>query len=219
MTLADLFLAVNAAGVRLANVCGQLQLRGPADAITAQIRAGAVEHKAALLALLPPAGAAEAGEVRSPEATADAVVHRPANGHVAPEDRLRPDWRDWRIEWLLELAVLYLRMRGCRDEEVLARLRPHSEATPGNLAEWLALGRRIADAESELMDEGKLPMYPWPGVEQRDGQERRRAEALVRSPTGLFAQVRGDGSGRSFGDRLSLARSRPRLEEGFGGSH
>jgi hypothetical protein len=53
MTLVELFSAVNGAGVSLANVDGQLQLRGPPGAITPDIRAGAEEHKQAILALLP----------------------------------------------------------------------------------------------------------------------------------------------------------------------
>jgi hypothetical protein len=52
MTLAELFNALNRAGVRLANVGGQLELRAPA--IPGDVRAGAMEHKDALLALLPP---------------------------------------------------------------------------------------------------------------------------------------------------------------------
>jgi hypothetical protein len=53
MTLAELLCSVNAAGIGLANVGGQLQLRGPPGAITPEIRAGAGEHKEALLELLP----------------------------------------------------------------------------------------------------------------------------------------------------------------------
>jgi hypothetical protein len=53
MTLPDLFHAVNLAGIRLANVDGQLLLRGHVGSVTPVIRAGAAEHKAELLALLP----------------------------------------------------------------------------------------------------------------------------------------------------------------------
>ena len=42
MTLADFFLAVNNAEIRLANVGGQLQLRGPTNAVT-----DCPEHQAA----------------------------------------------------------------------------------------------------------------------------------------------------------------------------
>src|SRR5262245_55380195 len=55
MTLADFFLAINAADIRLANSGGRLQLRGPAGAITPEISAGAAEHKATILSLLTPA--------------------------------------------------------------------------------------------------------------------------------------------------------------------
>lgn len=104
MTLADLFHAVNLAGVRLANVNGQLQLRG--TTIPADVKAGAAEHKDTLLALLPalpeptpapPAeqlplslfvrnpsaenGAAdpEAGELATPEPTPDVLAEALAN--------------------------------------------------------------------------------------------------------------------------------------------
>jgi hypothetical protein len=183
MTLADFFLAVNGAGIRLANVGGQLQLRGPASAISPEIRAGAVEHKAAVLALLPPTSASTAGTegAEVPDgiprgrpvnttgghdrSTPDGVIVRPqgadrvASGGVFRHDH---DWRDWRMEWLLEVATLFLRMRSCENEEVLARLRPLAAATPTSLAEWLALGEQIGTTEHELRQQGKLPPYPWP---------------------------------------------------------
>jgi hypothetical protein len=52
MTLADFFTAINAAGIRLAAAGEHLELRGSPDAVTPDIRAGAAEHKAELLALL-----------------------------------------------------------------------------------------------------------------------------------------------------------------------
>lgn len=52
MNLAELFHACNLAGVRLANVGGRLELRGPS--IPADVKAGAAEHKETLLTLLPP---------------------------------------------------------------------------------------------------------------------------------------------------------------------
>jgi hypothetical protein len=76
--------------------------------------------------------------------------------------RHRHDWQDWRLEWLLEVGTLHLRMRGCQDSEVVARLRPLAEATPASLVEWLALGRQIANTEHELRQQGRLPAYPWP---------------------------------------------------------
>jgi hypothetical protein len=60
------------------------------------------------------------------------------------------------------VGLLHLRLRGCRDAEALARLRPLAEATPANLAEWLDLGRRVLDAERGLAAEGKRPPHPWP---------------------------------------------------------
>jgi hypothetical protein len=73
MMLAEFFLALNSAGIKLTRVGGQLQLRGPNGAITPEIRAGAGEHKATILALLPPS------------TSTDAVVpHDPPPGSVPP---------------------------------------------------------------------------------------------------------------------------------------
>src|SRR4051794_23714282 len=67
MTLADFFLAVNRAGITLTNVSGQLQLRGPTDAISPEIRAGAAQHKETILAMMPPAAEpAETGVIGAP---------------------------------------------------------------------------------------------------------------------------------------------------------
>jgi hypothetical protein len=147
VTLAEFFLAVNASNVRLDSVGGRLQLLGLADVISPEIRAGAAEHEGAILALLS-AGPLHEGE---------------GEMLTTPEGfRHDHDWRDWRLEWLLELGTLALRMRGCEDQDVLARLRPLAEATPTSKTEWLALGRQITDTEHELRQRGKLPSYPWP---------------------------------------------------------
>jgi hypothetical protein len=62
MTLTELFLALNGAGIKLAHVGGQLQLRGPSGAITHEITASAREHKATILGLLAPPVPTEAIE-------------------------------------------------------------------------------------------------------------------------------------------------------------
>jgi hypothetical protein len=51
-SLADFLGAVNGAGLRLASVGGRLRLVGPPGALTPEIKAGAVEHRAAILSLL-----------------------------------------------------------------------------------------------------------------------------------------------------------------------
>jgi hypothetical protein len=192
MTLGDFFLAVNAAAIRLANVGGQLQLRGHASAISPEIKAAAAEHRAALLALLPatlpegvgvaspgagpggPAGAEAEGLTGGREGPAGTCQGEmtPAEAAWPPPDsdgralvggfRHDHDWRDWRLEWLLELGTLHLRLRCCQDPDVRARLRPLAEATPTSVAEWLALGQQIANTEHELRQQGRLPPYPWP---------------------------------------------------------
>jgi hypothetical protein len=77
MTLADLFMALNAANIRPANLGGQLELRGPANAITVDIRTAAAEHKTALLAMLPPQDRVE--QTRDREA-----IPVKGNGQITP---------------------------------------------------------------------------------------------------------------------------------------
>ena len=87
-----------------------------------------------------------------------------AFGRIVGEDGYRSDhdWRDWRLEWLLHVGQLHLRIRGCRDAEVLAMLQALAGLTPTSKADWLKIGRQILDAEHELRHQGRLPDYPWP---------------------------------------------------------
>ena len=77
MNLAELFHACNLAGIRLANVGGQLELRGLA--IPCDVKAGAAEHKKTLLALLPP--------IPEPSPTLSSFVRSPL-GDTDAEERL-----------------------------------------------------------------------------------------------------------------------------------
>src|SRR5262245_7252487 len=130
MTLADFFLAVNALGIRLENFGGQLQLRCPVSAITPEIKAGAEEHKAAILAMLPSTPVTHPANRESAKKTGDKPsVPETAVGSVATKSAEAIEdqdeecafevgyrhvhvWRDWRLEWLLEMGQLCLRMRG-----------------------------------------------------------------------------------------------------------
>jgi hypothetical protein len=169
MTLADLFNALTAAGIRLAAAGEQLELRGSPDAITPEIRAGAAEHKAELLALLTPLSQALSLDRFDRQDDAGRVAF-PFGGNLAQtlatDDAAQAiaahDWRDWRFEWLAEVGLLHLRMRECQDEAVLARLRPLADAAPRRGDEWLVLGRRIRSVENDLRLAGKLPAYHWP---------------------------------------------------------
>jgi hypothetical protein len=171
MNLADLFAAVNAAGIRLAAAGEHLELRGLPDAITPEIRAGAAEHKATLLSLLASAPAEPSPDVFDGQRE-EGQPARQGDGNatdVAATDGAAQvigghDWRDWRYEWLAEVGVLYLRMRDCKDEAVLARLRALAGAVPRDLSEWLALGLRIRNVENDLRLAGKLPAHHWPGA-------------------------------------------------------
>jgi hypothetical protein len=74
------------------------------------------------------------------------------------------EWRDWRLEWLLEVGTLCLRILACKDRDVVGRLRRLAEERPASQADWLALGGRIRAVEHELAEQGKLPVYYFPGV-------------------------------------------------------
>jgi hypothetical protein len=142
---------------------GQLQLRGRAEALTPEIKAAAAEHKTAVLALL--LATAFPGETDVGEGEPDEQWDEAETGESFRHDH---DWQDWRLEWLLEVGTLFLRMRRCQDSEVLSRLRPLTEVTPRSLTEWLALGQRIREAEGELRSQGRLPAYRWPGMRAGD---------------------------------------------------
>jgi hypothetical protein len=78
MMLTELFEALNAAGIRLARIGHQLELDGPAGSIIPTIRAGIIEHKAALLALLP----CRSSPVPAP--SPNGVVHPPSGWSPTP---------------------------------------------------------------------------------------------------------------------------------------
>jgi hypothetical protein len=67
---------------------------------------------------------------------------------------------DWRVEWLKEYGMLAVRCRDSPDHEVAFRLRELLAETPRTQAEWLHLGDMIAQVESDLRREGKLPPIP-----------------------------------------------------------
>src|SRR5262245_21304702 len=79
MTMAEFFLLVNTAGVRLVNVADQLQLRGSTGAISPEILAGAGEHKATILALLPLS-------LPDDERAEREAIAREGNSEVSPEE-------------------------------------------------------------------------------------------------------------------------------------
>ena len=78
MTLAEFFMALNAASIRLASVNGQLQLRAASGVITPDLVTAAADHKSTLLAMLPPAEQEDARDERE-------AVSREANDEL-PSD-------------------------------------------------------------------------------------------------------------------------------------
>ena len=172
MSLATLFLTVNAASVRFVNVNGQLQLRGPVGSITSDMKFGAAEHKAVILAMLPTsavdADAGEQAEERAAIAWEGSLTREEAAAVLAEAltawDAIvqHDNAQDWRLEWQREVGLLYLRMQVCNDESVLAKLKNLADASPGNMTDWLTLGLRIRDTEIELRREGQLPAAHWP---------------------------------------------------------
>src|SRR5262245_12385214 len=102
MSIGDLLTLCNLHGVRLVNVQGELKLRGPEGAITAEVVAGAEAHKPSLLAFLPPEpipsdrveiplcdvadpGTSQPGEVAVEEREAIAAE---GNGEITPTETL-----------------------------------------------------------------------------------------------------------------------------------
>lgn len=157
MNLADLFTAINSAGIRLVNNNGQLQLRGPEGSIRPELATAAAEHKPTLLALLPPLPSPEQEDQETKEEReaiqqADGVEEEFLRQQVA-----RHDYSDWRSELLFELGLLTLRIQQCRDPIALTVLRKLQATKPTNLDEWLALGKRIRDTEIDLRRRWRLP--------------------------------------------------------------
>jgi DNA polymerase I-like protein with 3'-5' exonuclease and polymerase domains len=122
MNLDELLRAVVAAGLRLANAGGRLQLRGPTGAVTAEIRAGVAEQKDLILAMLPARTASTDADfaVTAPTTVAapsspdqdergGGAVRPPGDRPAAPTDRASvtigdkeyPYRRRWRGERLL----------------------------------------------------------------------------------------------------------------------
>ena len=176
MTLVEFFDALSTASVQVRVVAGQVELQGAAGAVTGAIRAAAAEHKPTMLALLQQADQQPTEDEADPGRQAiEHVEAHPALpidlaslaegfAHLADQDGFRHDhdWRDWRLEWQLEVGGLYLRMRDCRDEQTIIRLKSLADAKPMSASEWLTLGRSIRDTEEELRKEGKLPPFSWP---------------------------------------------------------
>jgi hypothetical protein len=175
MTLPDFFLAVNAGGVRLARVGNELKLRGPANSITPELAAAASAHKQELLALLPdehadPDTQAERKSLEQegcrsgidPARVAVAVAEwdQVTQAVAAPTGSLARF--DWRLEWLIQLGTIHLRMRRCKDEEVRDRLQRLADLVPDNEAEWSLIGEQMLRVTYELKQLGKFPDYHWP---------------------------------------------------------
>jgi hypothetical protein len=102
MTPAEFMLALDAAGIRLAvTAAGTLQLRGPAGVLTPDIRAGAAEHKTALLALLAPcASAPPASSGCAPPPPPCAPSPSPPTPAVTIAGKIYPYSRRWSGERL-----------------------------------------------------------------------------------------------------------------------
>lgn len=100
MTLAGFLHVVNAAGIRLVNTDGNLQMRSSPGAITDEIKASAVEHKAALLAILPPFLAAPLQQLQTHKTE---LLAMPDTDIALAELRrfVGALWKDhaWRSEW------------------------------------------------------------------------------------------------------------------------
>jgi hypothetical protein len=74
----------------------------------------------------------------------------PTPSTLGGDFRHNHEWRDWRLEWQLEVGTLCLRILACRDRDIVVRLRRLAEERPANEADWMALGGRIRAVEQEL---------------------------------------------------------------------
>lgn len=169
MILADLFHAMNAAGVRLTKSGDRVQIRTVGGAVTPEIIAGVKEHKQALLDVLPTADdiadeadaraermaiIAEANGMTTSEQLAEAVLEW---DRVAVLPRIDPQ-----TEWLQELAVMYLRWADCTNQDVRDRLQPLLEHRPADSSGCNAIIAKMRQVEHELREAGQLPSFHWP---------------------------------------------------------
>lgn len=178
MTLVDVMHECNLAGIRLVNAGGYLDVIGE---VPRGLKGPLKEHTAGLLGILPSVHPDSQPPTLGPSSgTAEAdAIQREANGHVGAAQTAAAieEWEhivhpnpgqenyrllDWRLEWLHELGVLWLRYRDCQDLLASDTLKPFLHLSPTTCEEWIALGTQLREAEDELRQMGKLPPYHWP---------------------------------------------------------
>jgi hypothetical protein len=114
-----------------------------------------------------------------------APPRHPAPG---PEDWLgmgpAPDYRDWRLEWIYRVGILYLRIQECpmADVATMGELFDLTNARPKSLAECLEWGRQVNEVEYRQRKLGCLPPYPWPDREPKE--EKTDAQPEAQAPPG-----------------------------------
>jgi hypothetical protein len=108
-----------------------------------------------------------------PAVKEEAAPNPPRHPAPGPEDWLgmgpAPDYRDWRLEWIYRVGILYLRIQECpmADVTTMGELFDLTNARPKSLAECLEWGRQVNEVEHRERKLGCLPPYPWPDREPR----------------------------------------------------
>lgn len=169
MTMAELFNLCNAQGVSLANRGDRLSLR-PATAVTEAIKAGALEHKAKLLALLPDTAVADAvfeklkqGRLEKDERAAIRLVENATQAQqqewlTLATAELNAAIADDRLlmEWQQERQLLLARIAKSRVLPAIQRMQMLVDETPANEAALLDWLQRAFSLEADLRCEGHL---------------------------------------------------------------
>jgi hypothetical protein len=95
-----------------------------------------------------------------------------------------PDYRDWRLEWIYRVGILYLRIQECpmADVTTMGELSDLTWARPKSLAECLEWGRQVNEVEGRQRKLGCLPPYPWP--EREPKEEKPDAQPEAQTPPG-----------------------------------
>src|SRR5262249_10872318 len=128
----DFFVTINAAGVRLANANGLLELRAPTGVITAAMRAAAAEHKSTLLTMLRP----------TPSSDEDVEIEL----SPTPTDAQHRDAEDW--------IVLEAEEEMRTEREAIVR-EGNSEISP------VELKNAVAQWDSVVASDDVRPLPDW----------------------------------------------------------
>jgi hypothetical protein len=188
MHLSDLFNALSAAGVRLARIGTDIKIRGPVASLTPALTGAIAEHKPQLLALLPEEKLTshptpfDEGEKKDDDAKEERRLieeEGKRNGSDAARMAITlAEWDsvtevmaspagsltrfDWRLEWLIHVGILHLRLESCTDPTVRDELARLASSLPRSEADWQRQGQELLVLTDSLRRQKRLPGYHWP---------------------------------------------------------